>query len=185
MKIVLLILALFSLTSCQSPGLFHEPFNQEMVTFKPHFEDQEYFEQLKLFAKTVKVETSRTIKTVDLNHIGDTCKSDFEIELVQMRPLPASNHQINHFNIGGVVPGQKASSQNLWLLTIGAVVKNLGEENSVYSLVYNLKINFDIDDYMNFFNIDSLNINQRPIVEFIFYMECVRIYEEELLPIKG
>ena len=185
MKIVLLILALFSLTSCQSPGLFHEPFNQEMVTFKPHFEDQEYFEQLKEYAKTVKVEKSRTIKTVDLKNIEDTCKSDFEIQLVQMKPLPASNHQINHFNIGGVVPGQKASSQNLWLLTIGAVVKNLGEENSVYSLVYNLKINFDIDDYMNFFNIDSLNINQRPIVEFIFYMECVRIYEEELLPIKG
>ena len=185
MKIVLLILALFSLTSCQSPGLFHEPFNQEMVTFKPQFEDQEYFEQLKKYAKTVKVEKSRTIKTVDLKNIEDTCKSDFEIQLVQMKPLPASNHQINHFNIGGVVPGQKASSQNLWLLTIGAVVKNLGEENSVYSLVYNLKINFDIDDYMNFFNIDSLNINERPIVEFIFYMECVRIYEEELLPIKG
>ena len=183
MKSTLLLLVLISLVSCQSPGLFHEQFNIEMTKFKPHFDNQDFFENLKKYAKTVKVESTRTIKTVDLNNIHENCDSTFEIELVQMKPLPASDHQINRFNYGGAIPGK--APKHLWLGIIGVALKNLGEENSVYSLVYNLKLNFDVDDYMNFFNIDSIDADERAIVEFILYFECVRIYEEELLPIKG
>ena len=185
---VVLLLALFSLISCQSLGLFHEQFLKEIYTFKPKIEDKykDLFQAILKYSKLYKMEESRTVKTVDLNNIYDSCNLDFEINLVQVTPLPASDHQINQINIGGVIiPGQKRKYKNYWALTIGVVINNLGEEDSVYSLLYHINLDFNKIDFMRESGLDLTDIDERLIVDYILYMESYRIYEEEILPIKG
>ena len=183
---IIFVLALFSLISCQSLGLFHEQFLKEIYTFKPYIDDPELFEQIAKYWKTFKIEESRTVKTVDLNNIHKTCNLDFEIKLVQSETLPASDHQIAHINIGGlIVPGQTPKFTNFWAATIGVVIKNLGEKDSVYSLLYHLKLDFNKYDFMRYSGLDLTDIDERVIVDYIFYNECYRIYEEELFPVKG
>ena len=111
---------------------------------------------------------------------------DFEIKLVQSETLPASNHEINQISIGGAIqPGQAQKFSNFWKAIIGVVIKNLGEEDSVYSLLYHIKLEFNKTDFMRYSGLDLTNIDDELIVYYILYKECYRIYEEELLPIKG
>ena len=183
---IIFVVALFSLISCQSLGLFHEQFLKEIYTFKPYIDDPELFEQIAKYWKTFKIEESRTVKTVDLNNIHKTCNLDFEIKLVQSETLPASDHEINQISIGGALqPGQDQKFSNFWKAIIGVVIKNLGEEDSVYSLLYHIKLEFNKTDFMRYSGLDLTNIDDELIVYYILYKECYRIYEEELLPIKG
>ena len=185
-SVILFLFALFYLISSQSLGLFHEQFLKEINTFKPVIDDKALFKIISKYSKTFKIEESRTVKTVDLNNIYETCSLDFEVKLVQSETLPASDHQIAHINIGGlIVPGQTPKFTNFWAATIGVVIKNLGEKDSVYSLLYHLKLDFNKYDFMRYSGLDLTDIDERVIVDYIFYNECYRIYEEELLPVKG
>ena len=115
-----------------------------------------------------------------------TCNLDFEIKLVQSDPLPASDHQINHINIGGLlIPGQKPKYKNFWAATIGVVIKNNGEFNSVYSLMYKLKVDFNKVTFMKTAGLDLTNVDERVLVNYIIYNQCLKIYNEELLPVKS
>ena len=110
----ILFIALLSLFTCQSLGLFKEQFLFEINKFKPSLKDKNLEKIIVKFAQLYTVEYSHTVKTVDLKNIMKTCNLDFEIKLVQSDPLPASNHQINHINIGGrLIPGQTPKYKKL------------------------------------------------------------------------
>ena len=96
--------------------------------------------------------------------------------------MPASNHQINHINIGGLrIPGQPAKFRNFWKGTIGVVLKNDKKDNSVYSLLYHLSVDFNKNNLQNDSGLDLSNIDERELVNYIFYNECLKVYNEELL----
>ena len=182
----ILFISLLPLFTCQSLGLFKEQFLLEINKFKPSLKDKNLEKIIVKFAQLYTVEYSHTVKTVDLKNIMKTCNLDFEIKLVQSDPLPASNHQINHINIGGLlIPGQKPKYRNFWAATIGVVIKNNGEFNSVYSLMYRLKVDFNKVTFMKTAGLDLTNVDERVLVNYIIYNQCLKIYNEELLPVKS
>ena len=182
----ILFIALLSLFTCQSLGLFKEQFLLEINKFKPSLKDKNLEKIIVKFAQLYTVEYSHTVKTVDLKNIMKTCNLDFEIKLVQSDPLPASDHQINHINIGGrLIPGQTPKYKNFWAATIGVVIKNNGEFNSVYSLMYRLKVDFNKDTFMKTAGLDLTSVDERVLVNYIIYNQCLEIYNKELLPVKS
>ena len=115
----ILFLALLSLYSFQSLGLFSEQFLKEINKIKPTalYKDKVLSKMISKYFKLYKMEKSHTVKTVDLANIYKTCNLDFEVDLVQ-EFLPASDHQINHINIGGaLIPGQTPHYVNKWVCT--------------------------------------------------------------------
>ena len=179
-------ISLLSLFTCQSLGLFKEQFLLEINKFKPSLKDKNLEKIIVKIAQLYTVEYSHTVKTVDLKNIMKTCNLDFEIKLVQSDPLPASNHQINHINIGGrLIPGQTPKYKNFWAATIGVVIKNNGEFNSVYSLMYKLKVDFNKATFMKTAGLDLTSVDERVLVNYIIYNQCLKIYNKELLPVKS
>ena len=182
----ILFIALLSLFTCQSLGLFKEQFLFEINKFKPSLKDKNLEKIIVKFAQLYNVEYSHTVKTVDLKNIMKTCNLDFEIKLVQSDPLPASDHQINHIKIGGrLIPGQTPKYKNFWAATIGVVIKNNGEFNSVYSLMYKLKVDFNKITFMKTAGLDLTSVDERVLVNYIIYNQCLKIYNKELLPVKS
>ena len=91
----ILFIALWSLYSCQSLGLFAPKFLQEISKIRPILDFMDApFIPLRPYLDSYKVEKKRTVKSVDLNNVLDNCEEDFEIDLVESPTLPASNHHI-------------------------------------------------------------------------------------------
>ena len=186
----ILLLSLWSLYSCVSLGLFAEQFLQESSKIKPIFAEEDKV-LIKVISKYIQsnkvvVEAEKTLKTVDLDNILENCNLDFEIELVQTPKLPASNHHIAHINIGGLlIPGQPRNYKNFWSCYIGVVIKGIGEPNKVYSLLYHLTVDFSINEFIKDSGLDLKQINEKDIASYLFYLECLRIYNEELSPVKS
>ncbi len=131
-----------------------------------------------------KIEKSHTVKTVDLSDIHKNCNLDFEINLVQQK-VPASGHQMVHINIGEALkPGVNPHYTNKWVCIVGVAIENKGETNSVYSLLYNLSTGFTKSNFMNESGLDLSNIDERELIIYFFYIELLRIYNEEILPVK-
>ena len=185
---IILLLSLWSLYSCVSYGLFAEQFLQESYKIKPTFATKEKIltKVISKYIKSYVVEIeSKSLKTVDLDNIHENCNLDFEIELVQSPKLPASNHQIAHINIGGLLrPGQPANYKNFWSCYIGVVIEGNEEPNTVHSLLYHLTVDFKKSDLVKDSGLDLDDIDERDIASYLFYIECLRIYNEELSPIK-
>ena len=182
----ILLLALLSLYSFQSLGLFSEQFLKEINKIKPIalYKDKVLSKMISKYIKLYKMEKSHTVKTVDLANIYKTCNLDFEVDLVQ-EFLPASDHQINHINIGGaLIPGQTPHDVNKWVCTVGVAIENLGEPNSVYSLLYNLSTTFTKSSLLRDSGLDLSDIDETELVNYFFYTELLKIYNEEILPIK-
>ena len=127
------------------------------------------------------VQSSYTNKVVDLNHIFNTCHLDFEINLVKSDVLPASNHLIAHIIVGGlIIPGQeqKPIKNDLWAANVGVVLEN--DLNTVYSLIYDLKVHFDKKSFVEKSGLDLDNISEETLVNSIFYNKCLEIAEKEM-----
>ena len=185
MKFILL-LVLISLYSCQSLGLFSQQFLIELNRIKPTFilKDRTLAKMISKYFKLYKFEKSHTVKTVDLNNVYDTCNLDFEVELVQ-QSLPASDHQINHINIGGLlIPGQTPHYTNKWVCTLGVALVNIGKKNSAYSLLYHLSTTLNKSTFMKDSGLDLTDIDERDLMNYFFYIQLLKIYNEEILPIK-
>ena len=185
-RVFIIFIALWSLYSCQSLGLFSEQFLKEVNKIKPNLLlTKEISNALDQFMITNKLEKSYTVKSVNLNNIYATCSSDFEVELVQLKPLPASNNLIANINIGGaLIPGQTPHYVNKWACTFGVVIKNNSEFNSVYSLVYNLVTRFNAYSFMQETGLDLTGYDGRELAKYIFYKQLLTIYNEEVLPKK-
>ena len=186
MKRFLLLLSLLSLYYCYiSLGLFAPQFYKEIENFKYEIYNDSLDRALREYVKTIKIGKESTLKHVDLAHIPDTCNLDFEIELVQSFDLPASNHQINHINIGGaLILGVIPTYKNYWKATIGVVLEDTAEPNYVHSLLYHLTVDFNKSDFEQYLG-RNLDIDELDLVHAVFYNKCLEIYLNELLPVKG
>ena len=186
MKSFLLLLSLLSLCSCYiSLGLFAPQFYKEIEKFKYEIYNDYLDRALREYVKTIKIGKESTLKHVDLDHITDTCKLDFEIELVQRFDLPASNHQINHINVGGALISKITQAyNNYWKATIGVVLEDTAEPNYVHLLVYHVIADFSKSGFEEYLN-KKLDMDELDLVHAFFYNICFNIYENELLPIKG
>ena len=174
----ILLLSLLSLYSCQSLGLFAEKFLQESYKIKPIFaaKNKILTKVISKYVKSYKVESKHTLKTVDLTNIEENCDLEFEIELVQSQKLPASNHLIEH----------KSTGKKQWSCLVGVVINGvIGEPNKVHSLVYYLSVDFSKSELVRDSGLDLDEIDEKELASYLFYMECLRIYDEELSPIKS
>ena len=183
----ILFIALWSLYSCQSLGLFAPKFLQEISKIRPilDFIDAPFI-PLRPYLDSYKVEKKRTVKSVDLNNVFNNCNLDFEINLVQSPTLPASDHQVAHINIGGLlIPGQKPNFTNKWVCTVGVVIKNNSQFNSVYSLMYNLSVDLKKSTLEEESGLDLSGVDERDLAKIVFYNELLKIYNVEILPIKS
>ena len=186
MRNFILLLSLLSLYSCYiSLGLFAPQFYKEIDRFKYIIYNDSLDRSLREYTKTLKVGKEYNLKHVDLNNIEKTCNLDFEIELVQSFDLPASNHQINHINVGGALISKITQTyNNYWKATIGVVLEDTAEPNYVHLLVYHVIADFSKSGFEEYLN-RKLDMDELDLVHAFFYNICFDIYENELLPIKG
>ena len=164
---------------------FKDQFIEEINKFKPDFGDKVLEKTITKIAKTYTVEASFTNKVIDLNNIFDTCHLDFEINLVKSEELPASNHLIAHIIVGGlIIPGQeyKPRKNDLWAGNVGVAIKK--DSETVYSLVYDLRVHFDKTSFTEKAGVDLSEVDEELMVHCIFYNKCLEIAEKEMAPIK-
>ena len=164
---------------------FKDQFIEEINKFKPDFGDKVLEKTITKIAKTYTVEASFTNKVIDLNNIFDTCHLDFEINLVKSEELPASNHLIAHIIVGGlIIPGQeyKPKKNDLWAGNVGVAIKK--DSETVYSLVYDLRVHFDKTSFTEKAGVDLSEVDEELMVHSIFYNKCLEIAEKEMEPIK-
>ena len=185
-KFLIFFIMIWSLYFCQLPlDKFKDQFLEEINKFKPDLGDKVLEKTITKIAKTYTVEASFTNKVVDWNNIFDTCHLDFEINLVKNEDLPASNHLIAHIIVGGlIIPGQeyKPNKNDLWAGNVGVAIKK--DSETVYSLVYDLKVHFDKKSFTEKAGVDLSEVNEDLIVHSIFYNKCLEIAEKEMEPIK-
>ena len=181
-KYLILFITLLPLFYCQLPLYkFKEQFLLEIKKFKPDFGDKTLDKEITKIAKTYVVESSYTNKIVDLNHVLNNCHLDFEINLVKSETLPSSDHLINHIIVGGlIIPGQKPSQNknDLWAGNVGVAIKK--DANTVYSLVFDLRVHFEKSSFIEKAGIDLSDINEDDLVNSIFYNKCLEIAEKEM-----
>ena len=179
-KSLIYFIMLWSLYICQL-SLFKEQFIEEINKFKPDFGDKMLNKIITKIAKAYLVESSYTVKTVDLNNILNNCGLDFEVNLVKSQNFPASNHLISHIIVGGlIIPGQeyKPRKNDLWAWYVGVVLRK--DSNHVYSLVYDLRVHFDKTSFIEKSGLDLSEVDERLIVQSIFYNKCLKIVETEI-----
>ena len=99
--------------------------------------------------------------------------------------MPASNHLIAHIIVGGlIIPGQeyKPNKNDLWAGNVGVAIKK--DSETVYSLVYDLRVHFDKKSFTEKAGIDLSEIDKDLIIHSIFYNKYLEIAEKEMEPIK-
>ena len=179
----ILSLSLLSLYSCQSIGLFHEPFLEEINKFKPNIENEELKNAVKDFIRTNKITKNHTIKTVDLSNVYANCFLDFEVRLVKSFLLPASDHQISHINIGGALINKddKPKFINYEACTIGVAIKG-SEPQTVYSLLYYITFEFNRTSFNEIYNMNLTYDDEGTVIRYIFYTIAYEIYIFNIFP---
>ena len=182
----ILSLSLLSLCSCQSIGLFHEPFLQEINKFKTNIENEELKNAVNDFIRTNKITKNHSIKTVDLSNVYANCNLDFEVRLVRSFLLPASDHQIAHINIGGALMSkdEKPKFINYEACTIGVAIKG-SEPNTVYSLLYDIKFEFNRTSFNEIYNMNLTYDDEGKVIRYIFYTVAYEIYIYNIFPVKN
>ena len=172
--LVFLMMAL-SLISCQLYS-FKNEFMAEVEKMKPQIKDKSLEKTISKIASTYNVEMSNTIKTVDLNDVFKTCHLDFEINLVKSKNLPASNQQIGHIIVGGLLrPGMPRPKikNDLWKCTVGvAKAKN---SNTVSLLTYFLSVHFDKTSFVEKAGVELPDIDERVLAHAIFYNKLLKV----------
>ena len=170
---------ILSLISCQLYS-FKDIFKNEVEKMKPEFKDKNQEKIISKIANTYNVEMSSTLKTVDLNHVLNNCRLDFEINLVRSKDLPASNHQIGHIIVGGlIIPGMPRPNikNDLWKCTVG--VADVKGTNTVSLLTYFLSVRFDKDSFAQKAGIDLADVNEKVLAKAIFYNKLLKVIKSE------
>ena len=180
MKFTLVYLMMvLSLISCQLYS-FKKEFTTEVEKMKPQIKDKSLEKIISKIASTYNVEMSNTMKTVDLKNILKTCHLDFEINLVKSKNLPASNQQIGHIIVGGlIIPGRPRPKikNDLWKCTVG-VAKAKGP-NTVSLLTYYLSVHFDKTSFEQKAGVDLHDISERDLAKAIFYNKLLKVIKNE------
>ena len=185
-KSLIIFFVLLSLYSSQLLlNNFREEFLNEVNKFKPEFKDKALDKEITKKAKTYSVESYYTNQIVDLNHIFNTWHLDFEINLVKSKNLPASDHLISHIIEGGlIIPGEdpKQNKNDLWAANVGVVLEK--DSESVYSLIYDLRVHVDKDSFAQKTGLDLTEVDEEDLVNSIFYNECLEIAENQMADIE-
>ena len=176
---LVLLMMILSLISCQL-YTFKKEFTLEVEKMKPQIKDKSLEKIISKIASTYNVEMSNTMKTVDLKNILKTCHLDFEINLVKSKNLPASNQQIGHIIVGGLIilgrPRPKIKN-DLWKCTVGvAKAKGL---NTVSLLTYFLSVHFDKTSFVQKAGVDLPDIDERVLANAIFYNKLLKVIKNE------
>ena len=177
-------IAIFLLVACYYSiplSNYKQQFEIEINKFKPVFEDKDLGKLVAKLAKEYEAEYSFTNKVVDLNNVFKTCHLDFEINLVNSKELPASNHLINHIIVGGlIIPGQKYKRRknDLWACNVGVVLRK--DDNTVYSLLYDMRVHYDRNTFMKKAPAEVKNVDDTQIVNQIFYNKCYEILQFDM-----
>ena len=176
---LVLLMMVLSLISCQL-YTFKKEFTLEVEKMKPQIKDKSLEKIISKVASSYNVEVSNTMKTVDLNNVFKTCHLDFEINLVKSKKLPASNQQIGHIIVGGlIIPGRPRPKikNDLWKCTVGvAKAKGL---NTVSLLTYFLSVHFDKTSFVQKAGVDLPDIDERVLANAIFYNKLLKVIKNE------
>ena len=169
--------------------IFKEKLIEEINKLKPNIENNKSLENSILsISKNYLVNSSKTIKTVEKADVMKNCSLDFEINLVQNKILPSSNHQIGHIIVGGlrrpgIKPPAKKHLNDLWKCTIGVAVEK--DEKNIELLTYFLDTHLNDDTFNEACNKAGINniqrndIEERMLANAIFYHEGLKIIKTE------
>ena len=169
--------------------IFKKKLIEEINKLKPNIENNKLLENSILsISQNYLVNFSKTVKTVEKENVMKNCSLDFEINLVQSKILPSSNHQIGHIIVGGlrrpgINPPVKKHINDLWKCTIGVAVEK--DEKNIELLTYFLDTHLNEDTFneacnkagMN--NIQKNEIEERMLANAIFYHEGLKIIKKE------
>ena len=169
--------------------IFKEKLIEEINKLKPNIENNKSLENSILsISQNYLVNYSKTIKTVEKADVMKNCSLDFEINLVQNKILPSSNHQIGHIIVGGlrrpgIKPPAKKHLNDLWKCTIGVAVEK--DEKNIELLTYFLDTHLNDDTFNEACNKAGINniqrndIEERMLANAIFYHEGLKIIKNE------
>ena len=184
---IMLLLPLLSLNSCQSLGLFEEPFLQEINKFKPKIKkNAELNNIINDFIKTHEINKNKILKTVNLSDVMGNDSKDFLMKLIKSSVLPASDHYITSVQFGGQTLNinDKPLFISFEVCEIGVVIKG-SEPNTVYSLIYDLNFKFNRTEFNDEYNLNITHEEEKEIINHIFYNIAYDIYIFDMLPFKS
>ena len=168
---------------------FKEKLIQEINTLKPVLEDKSLENSILSLSKGYIVNSNKTTKEVDKQNIFNTCNLDFDINLVNSKTFPASNHLIGHIIVGGlrrpgVQPPIKKHLNDLWRCSIGVAIEK--DINTVELLKYELEAHLNEDTFneackkSGITNLQRNDIeNERFLASAIFYHYGLKIIQNE------
>ena len=168
----------------QSKNIFKTKLIEEVNKLKPNIPDKNLEELILKVSKEYSVEISKNIKQVDKNNVFDSCSLDFEINLVQSKNLPASNHLIGHRIVGGLrIPGRPLpiNPNDLWNCSLGVSVEknNTIIELLIYKLSSHLNENtFNEACQKSGVSLKREEIDERTLANAIFYHKGLKIINE-------
>ena len=169
--------------------IFKEKLIEEINKLKPNIENNKSLENSILsISQNYLVNCSKTLKIVEKADVMKNCSLDFEINLVQSKILPSSNHQIGHIIVGGlrrpgINPPAKKLLNDLWKCTIGVAVEK--DEKNIELLTYFLDAHLNEDTFKEACNKAGVNniqrndIEERMLANAIFYHEGLKIIKNE------
>ena len=169
-------------------NIFKEYLIKEINELKPKIENDKSLENSLLsLAKEYIVTSSKNIKSVEKKNIMKNCNLDFEINLVESKTLPSSNHQIGHIIVGGlrrpgINPPVKKHMNDLWKCSIGIAVEK--DINTIELLTYVLDAHLNEDTFKEACkksgnNLQREEIDERILANTIFYCEGLNIIKKE------
>ena len=172
----------------ETKNIFKDKLIEEINKLKPNIEDNKSLENSILsISKNYLVNSSKTIKIVEKEDVMKNCSLDFEINLVQSKLLPSSNHQIGHIIVGGlrrpgINPPVKKHLNDLWKCTIGVAVEK--DAKNIELLTYFLDTHLNEDTFdeackKSGINIQRNDIDERMLANAIFYHEGLKIIKNE------
>ena len=172
----------------ETKKLFKEKLIEEINKLKPIIEENKSLEiSILSLSKEYTVNNSKTVKIVEKRNVMKNCNLDFEINLVQSKTLPSSNHQIGHPIVGGLRrpglnPPAKKHLNDLWKCTIGIAVEK--DINNIELLTYFLDTHLNEDTFNGALNksgikIQREEIDERMLASAIFYHEGLKIIKNE------
>ena len=167
---------------------FKEKLIQEINTLKPELDNKSLENSILLISKEYLVNSNKIIKEVNKQNVFENCNLDFDINLVQSKTLPASNHLIGHIIVGGlrrpgIPPPQNKNLNDLWRCSIGVAIEK--DINIVELLKYELEAHLNEDTFNEACKKAGVNIqrndieNERILASAIFYHQGLKIIQNE------
>ena len=167
--------------------IFKEQLIKEINKIKPTIENKSLENSILNLSQQYLVTSQKSIKQVEKNDVMKYCNLDFEINLVNNKVLPASNHQIGHIIVGGLrIPGMKPPVKkhlnDLWKCSIGVAVEK--DFATIELLTYVLDVHLNEDTFneackKSGINLKKNELEEHALVNAIFFNEGLKIIEKD------